>query len=46
VLSGEAVRDVESLGVARDGSAVAFSSVAERRAQIVRVDGLAGLEAP
>jgi serine/threonine protein kinase len=43
ILEGDAVRDAESLGVARDGSAFAFSSVANRRAQLVRVDGLAGL---
>lgn len=46
ILAGEAVRAAESLGVARDGSAVAFSTFANRRAQLVRVDGLAGLERP
>jgi Tol biopolymer transport system component len=46
VLSGDAAETAESLGVARDGSAVAFSSFANRRAQLVRVDGLAALERP
>jgi hypothetical protein len=43
VLSGGAAVDAESLGVAEDGSAIAFSSFANRRAQLVRIDGLAGL---
>ncbi|HVS03637.1 MAG TPA: protein kinase [Thermoanaerobaculia bacterium] len=34
----------ETLGVARDGSAFAYSSNANRRAQILRIDGLAGVE--
>jgi len=42
ILSGEDVAEAESLGVARDGSAVAFSSFANRRAQILLVEGLAG----
>jgi len=46
ILAGDAVEDAESLGVARDGSAIAFSSFANRRAQIVRIDGLAGLDRP
>jgi len=40
VLAGDEVRAAESLGVARDGSAVAFSSFANRRAQILLVEGL------
>ncbi len=44
MLSGDAVLRAESLGVAYDGSAVTFASLANRRAQLVRVDGLAGLE--
>ncbi|MCB1009661.1 MAG: protein kinase [Acidobacteria bacterium] len=43
ILAGEAVAQAESLGVAHDGSAIAFSSFANRRAQIVRIDGLADL---
>jgi hypothetical protein len=43
ILAGDAAKEAESLGVARDGSAFAFSTFANRRAQLVRVDGLAGL---
>ena len=46
ILAGDAVKEAESLGVARDGSAFAFSSFANRRAQLVRIDGLAGLARP
>jgi eukaryotic-like serine/threonine-protein kinase len=45
ILAGGAVREAESLGVARDGSAIAFSTLANRRAQLVRIDGLEGLQA-
>jgi tricorn protease-like protein len=41
ILAGEEVSEAESLGVARDGSAVAFSQLANRRAQLLRFDGLA-----
>jgi serine/threonine protein kinase len=44
LLEGGAVAEAESLGVARDGSAIAFSTFANRRAQLVRIDGLAGLD--
>jgi len=44
ILAGDAAREAESLGVARDGSAFAFSSFANRRAQLVRIDGLAALD--
>jgi serine/threonine protein kinase len=40
VVSGERVKGAESLGVARDGSAVTFSNLANRRAQLVRIDGI------
>jgi Tol biopolymer transport system component len=43
VLSGDAVRTAETLGVARDGSAVTFASLANRRGQLIRIDGLTGL---
>jgi Tol biopolymer transport system component len=44
VLAGAAVRAAETLGVARDGSAFTFASVANRRGQLIRIDGLEGLE--
>jgi len=43
VFTGEAVADAESLGVAPDGSAFSFASLANRRGQLLRIDGLAGL---
>ncbi|MCM2268842.1 MAG: protein kinase [Thermoanaerobaculia bacterium] len=39
-------RAPESLGVARDGSAITFSRTANERTQIVRVDGLGDLDSP
>jgi Tol biopolymer transport system component len=44
VVTGAQVRAAESLGVAPDGSAVTFANVANRRAQLVLIDGLEGLE--
>lgn len=44
VLATDAVRTAETLGVARDGSAVAFASLANRRGQLIRIDGLTGLQ--
>ncbi|MGE0641027.1 MAG: protein kinase [Thermoanaerobaculia bacterium] len=43
VLPADVVRSAETLGVARDGSAVAFSRAASRRAQLLRIDGITGL---
>ena len=42
LIAGEA-RNAETLGVARDGSAVTFATLANRRAQLIRIDGLTGL---
>jgi hypothetical protein len=43
LLSGDAVGNAESLGVAHDGSAVTFATLANRRAQLIRIDGITGL---
>ena len=43
VLGSTEARFAETLGVARDGSAVTFASLANRRGQLLRIDGLAGL---
>ncbi|HLF57612.1 MAG TPA: hypothetical protein VI942_12265, partial [Thermoanaerobaculia bacterium] len=44
VLSEDPAHDLETLGVARDGSAVTVSRQASARTQIVRIDGLEGLQ--
>ncbi len=44
LVGGAQVQGAESLGVAADGSAVAFASFANRRGQLLRIDGLSGLE--
>ncbi len=44
VAAGDALRGAETLGVARDGSAVTFSSFANRRGELIRIDGLVGLK--
>jgi len=43
VLSGETLRDAETFGVAHDGSSITFASLANRRGQLIRIDGLSGL---
>ncbi len=43
VLGTDAAQNAESLGVARDGSALTFASFANRRGQLIRIDGLTGL---
>jgi hypothetical protein len=45
VLGEDAAGFVETLGVAPDGSAVTFASLANRRSQLLRIDGLKGLVA-
>ncbi len=42
LVAGEA-RNAETFGVARDGSAVTFATLANRRAQLIRIDGLTGM---
>ncbi len=44
VLADDAAGGAETFGVARDGSAVTFASLANRRGQLVRIDGLTSLE--
>jgi serine/threonine protein kinase len=44
VFTGDPNHFPESLGVAHDGSAVTYSQVANSRASLLRIDGLAGLE--
>jgi hypothetical protein len=46
IVSGTATRMLESLGVARDGSALTFSQTASVRTQIIQVDGLGDLDHP
>ncbi len=43
VLAAGEARNAETFGVARDGSAVTFATLANRRAQLIRIDGLTGL---
>ena len=43
VLDADAALRAETLGVARDGSAFTFASFANRRGQLIRIDGLTGL---
>ena len=43
MVAADEVQWAETLGVARDGSAVAFSRAASRRAQLLRIDGITGL---
>ena len=43
VLAAGQARNAETFGVARDGSAVTFATLANRRAQLIRIDGLTGL---
>ena len=43
VLAAGETRNAETFGVARDGSAVTFATLANRRAQLIRIDGLTGL---
>ncbi|MCL4819642.1 MAG: serine/threonine-protein kinase [Vicinamibacteria bacterium] len=44
VVRGSATRMLESLGVARDGSALTYSQTASVRTQIIQVDGLGDLD--
>ena len=44
VLAGDAAGGAETFGVTRDGSAITFASLANRRGQLIRIDGLTGLE--
>ena len=43
ILASAAAREAETLGVAPDGSAFTFASFANRRGQLIRIDGLQGL---